>query len=1345
MKDQIYFISGHRICPGKHAGTILKKLLVHHLSLVQLLSVVLVALGIGMMSTAAQAQIPITGAAGVGASGGAAFDHHGNAYYIGESAPSYISNQVYKVTYSNGTFSASTLIATLPLAAQHLAVDDSGNLYVIGSYNSLRKETLSGGSYTESVLYTGLSSPQAIAFDGSGNLYVKDGNRILKGSSSGGFSQIVSGLSFAGGMSVDSAGNIYVTDSDNNQVLKYPSSGGNSPQTLAVTGDLSAPRGIAVDDHGTIYVSDYNHGRVLKETPSPDGSYTARLFDKYTSLSGSHATTDLAANSEGDALIAFQPSGSGVGGLLGYETSSQDKASFDFTSVPLGTNATKAVTLTLGTGGSLDHLSVTTLGAGGMDFASADGGTCAAGSTYSTGDTCTVNVVFSPRQAGVRYGAVSLLDASGNVLTTTYIYGTGTGPQLTLDAYQITYLGTAFSNPTLNTQAVARGIAVDAAGAVYLADYGNKRVLKEALSGSPAETVIADGLAGPQGIAVDGAGNVYVSDGVDYVSGSGDVQSNGTLLKLTPSSSGNYIRTTLASGLQYPRQIAVDSNGNLYLAQYGVTGANASAILKFTLLPTGDYTQSTAVQIEADGIAVDANGNLYLGTPDSQGNGGVYKATRTAEGDYTLGSSQLFSGYGGVALDGAGNVYSINSASGGTAQITRAVAAPDGTYTTTEIIAISRGRNGDEIAVDGAGNVYVTGAAASQQQPTGGTFTVYPAAKVTMDNPSTLDFGSNQVGHDPGFGNDHFVWVGNIGTDPLTFAAPASGNNPTLAPADFYVESNYGGCTQAAPGSAVTLSTGESCRYLIDFKPSRAGEIDGTMTFTDNDRNVANASQTVSLKGLGEGAGSTNTLSVSVPSLSISSGTAATVLTATISFTAGDPTGAVTFTLNGSSPVTATCSAGTNTESCTASYPTATLSVGSYPIPVSIAADSNYGAASGTGTLTVTAASSGPKAILSPTNGAFGGVSVGSTSDPKAFTLASGGDVDLAISSITITGANASSFRISANTCGETLAPSHSCSIYVTFEPTAVGDAAGTLSVVDSAGTQTATLDGAGTSAAAPQANLSPTSVSFGSVNTGATSTTQTFTLKNGGSATLPINSIRITGTDASLFVIGGNTCGSTLDAGGSCSIGVSFKPSAAGDATATLTVVDSIGTQTASLSGTGIAGSSATDFHIAVASNQQTVQRGASASYAIQLVSADPSNPFTSAVTLSASGLPAGASATFSPASLVPGTTQATTSTMTVTVPVLSAELKDSPPRPLGGLPAVASLACVIVLWPLRRGRRGLSLLILLIVGIACAAGLTGCGSGTGFAPPGLASTISVTGTSGSTTHTTTVTLKVN
>jgi hypothetical protein len=103
--------------------------------------------------------------------------------------------------------------------------------------------------------------------------------------------------------------------------------------------------------------------------------------------------------------------------------------------------------------------------------------------------------------------------------------------------------------------------------------------------------------------------------------------------------------------------------------------------------------------------------------------------------------------------------------------------------------------------------------------------------------------------------------------------------------------------------------------------------------------------------------------------------------------------------------------------------------------------------------------------------------------------------------------------------------------------------------------------------------DLTPISLGFGNQNIGTTSAPQTATLTNVGSSPLPIHTIGITGTDAGDFAQT-NGCGSSLAAGASCTISVTFKPKTAGSLVANLTV-NYTGTgspQRVALSGTGIA-----------------------------------------------------------------------------------------------------------------------------------------------------------------------------
>jgi uncharacterized repeat protein (TIGR01451 family) len=102
--------------------------------------------------------------------------------------------------------------------------------------------------------------------------------------------------------------------------------------------------------------------------------------------------------------------------------------------------------------------------------------------------------------------------------------------------------------------------------------------------------------------------------------------------------------------------------------------------------------------------------------------------------------------------------------------------------------------------------------------------------------------------------------------------------------------------------------------------------------------------------------------------------------------------------------------------------------------------------------------------------------------------------------------------------------------------------------------------------------SLSPTTLSFGNQNVGVASPPQTITLTNSSGGALNISSIAFTGADAPDFTKGG-TCGATVPNMATCTITVTFTPSAAGALLATLTITDNGGNspQTLAVSGTGV------------------------------------------------------------------------------------------------------------------------------------------------------------------------------
>ncbi len=279
------------------------------------------------------------------------------------------------------------------------------------------------------------------------------------------------------------------------------------------------------------------------------------------------------------------------------------------------------------------------------------GTTCKAG-TFSSGATCVLNVLFSPQLAGVRNGAAILYDAAtpANVLATVYLTGTGMGSLAAFPPGAITSIagtGTAgYNNDDIAATSAELdnpgGVAFDGAGNIYIADAGNDRVrMVNATAGTlPAGTIttvagggsgcggqtdaVGDGcaaknalLSNPAAVALDGAGNLYIAD-----SGNQRIRvvnaSTETITTVAGGGSGCAAQTdALGDGcpaanskLSSPASIAVDSAGNLYIAD---TQNNS---VRMASAATGIISEVAAVSSPA-GLALDNAGYVYVAESSS--------------------------------------------------------------------------------------------------------------------------------------------------------------------------------------------------------------------------------------------------------------------------------------------------------------------------------------------------------------------------------------------------------------------------------------------------------------------------------------------------------------------------------------------------------------------------------------------------------------------------------------------------------------------------------------------------------------------------------------------------------
>jgi hypothetical protein len=173
--------------------------------------------------------------------------------------------------------------------------------------------------------------------------------------------------------------------------------------------------------------------------------------------------------------------------------------------------------------------------------------------------------------------------------------------------------------------------------------------------------------------------------------------------------------------------------------------------------------------------------------------------------------------------------------------------------------------------------------------------------------------------------------------------------------------------------------------------------------------------------------------------------------------------------------------------------------------------------------------------LLSTAEYNMGWAAVGATSATRKVTIANDQTATITFSSITPSG----DFLISSNSCGTTLTVGSSCAVELAFKPTAIGARTGTLTVTDSGVTspETVNLTGIGSGL-----QVSPFNLTYASTFIGTTTAAKTVTLKNVSTAAISLSSIAVVGDFAET-----NTCGSSLAAGASCSIHVTYSPLSSG------------------------------------------------------------------------------------------------------------------------------------------------------------------------------------------------------
>jgi len=572
-----------------------------------------------------------------------------------------------------------------------------------------------------------------------------------------------------------------------------------------------------------------------------------------------------------------------------------------------------------------------------------------------------------------------------------------------------------------------------------------------------------------------------------------------------------------------------------------------------------------------------------------------------------------------------------------------------------------------------------------------------------------------------------------------------------------------------------TIPANGSCFLGVQFTPGSAGSKTASVSVSDD---ASGSPQTVGLTGVGTLPAPALAFSAtSIPfnnqfvgttsattNLQLTNSGTATLNITSITLTGTDVSQFMLVAPTSGSPCTVGASSLSPGAFCFLGVHFAPTSIGAKSASVSVT-DNASGSPQTVGLSGIGAA---PAVTLSSASVPFNNLGVGGASTIINVQITSTGSTPLNIQSITLTGTDSSQFALvpptSGSFCGlgaSTLNPNSSCFIGLQFRPTSPGAKSANVNIADDASgsPQGVSLSGTGVG---PAVTLSQASIAFGDVNLGLSSATSNVQLTNSGNVTLNITMITLAGTDAAHFALVTPSAGSpacatgSLSAGSSCFVGVQFKPTAIGQRSANINVLDNAPTtsQIVSLSGVGV------DFNVAAAPpTTATVAAGTNASFTIDLTTTG--GPTQNVTMFSASGNPAGTNVTLNPQSVPSGTGPSSAAiTMTVTTTRRSNGSPTAPSFP--AMPRVLfvgySIVCLalggtfLFFKPNRlKERKLLAVCSLGVVLLACVA-LQGCartqvagGSGmpSGGTPAGTSS-ITVTATDGSLSRTTTVTLIV-
>jgi sugar lactone lactonase YvrE len=1117
-----------------------------------------------------------------------AFDSQGNYYFT-----TYLQSKVFKVS----TAGVITLVAGTGIAGY----SGDGGLAVDAELNG----------------------PWGIAVDGANpaNVYISDSNNCIvrKVTAStgvittiaGGASGKMNGCGYSGdggtanaaqlnvpiGLGVDKNGDLYIADSTNGRVRKVSAgsptgtistvAGGGGSTTAANNCRGSAPYGDAGAANKSYLC--YPSGIALDTTVSPANVFvteastnnrctirevvrsTANIY-RIAGEYGSCGFTDGVVATNAELYNPDQVQVSTIGGTSTVTFSDYNNA------------RVRQFTLTYSGGVPQSGTIKTVAGSGNLGFCGDGGAALDACIYYATGVALDAsgNLYVGDRLNGrIRKvtkstGDISTVAGWGNADYASNIYysdpaAMGTVPATGLSLY---YPAAVFADRSSND--------------VYIGGYYSQaEYVFDSATGSTT-TVAGNGFAGfagdgaagnatgselnyPAGAAKDSDGNVYIAD-INNCAVREVIASTGDLSTIAGGSEG-HLNGCAYSGdggaatkaqLSYPHSLTIDASDNLYIADYSncvirkvvlSTGIITTVAGNHTCGYNGDGILATSAELYSpQDVAVDSSGNIYIADFSNQRVRMVDAVTgliSTVAGDGVAGYTGDGTATGhslynpvGVATDPSGNLFITDYSNnllrwvdpGGT-MVTIAgspVGSPQGSYgfagdggLATSALLASPNRS----TQDGAGNYYI----ADQYN--------YRIRKVTAfagygRSTSTLDFDEDQpIGTTSGYA-------------PLTLSA--------IGPTTFYSLTVPAGFSEVDDCVGNDLVAGDTCEIDLYFTPTKGGVTTGTLKINSN-AFFKTQGNTVEVSGNAVGLMASGVFAFPTQLVGASSTQTVTIKNtgALVKLDSLSVPGSTSFTVTGG-----TCKTGNTLAtgaSCTVSVTFKAASTGAKVSALSVASSDPASP------LLVSVDGTATTLTFSPASLAFGTVIDKETKTLNLTVTNSTGSFTI---SPAITG---SAFTILAtgNTCATAIAAGKTCNLPVEFAPTAVESYTGTLTLVAAAGTASPTVALTGTGST--NITVTPTAIAFTTITHGSNETTN-LTLKNLGAAALTL-STAFSGSGAADYTISttGNTCGTSLAAGDSCTLPVKFAPAAAETYDATLTITTNGGTDpTITLTGTG-------------------------------------------------------------------------------------------------------------------------------------------------------------------------------